>query len=96
MDSNVEVIKLCYFGVFARYQLKKFYHGFYDVWVQDSRIFGPCCYGNFNNERLWDWWVCMAPIIKTLSQFLLCLGSSFNPSLAIVVVNLIMQDCGIK
>jgi hypothetical protein len=46
MYSNVEVIKLCYFGVFARYQLKKIYHGFYDVWAQDSMIFGPCFYGN--------------------------------------------------
>jgi hypothetical protein len=95
MDSNVEVIKLCYFGVFARYRLKKIYHDFYDVWAQDSIILGPCCYGKFNNARLWDWWVCMAPIIKNLSQYLLCLGSSFNPSLPIVVVNLIMQDCEI-
>jgi hypothetical protein len=96
MDSNVEMIKLCYFGVFARYQFSKIYHGFYDAWTQDSMLFGPCCNGKINNARLWNWWVCRGPIIKNLSQFLLCSGSSFNPSLTIVVVNLIMQDCGIK
>jgi hypothetical protein len=35
-------------------------------------------------------------LLKNPSQFLLCLGSSFNPSLPIVVVTLIMQNCGIK